>query len=80
MKEIFKADLLIRDLINKIKANMKEEIEIGKLEVLKSNAGYYIGRMCVSEGVTQPYSRESSYYRTREAAQKDLISNNYFRP
>lgn len=41
---------------------------ISKLQVLKSNAGYYIGR-------TQdffPYSRDSGYYPTKESAQQAL--------
>jgi len=51
---------------------MKKEW-ISQLKVLKSNAGYYIGRMCQDEdGCMQPYSRESGYYRTREEAEHDL--------
>jgi hypothetical protein len=45
--------------------------DCGKLlvfQVLKSNAGYYIATEC-SCG---PYSRESGYYKTREAAQEAL--------
>ena len=45
------------------------------LEVLQSGGGFYIGRMCWSEdcdGLEEPYSRESGYYPTREAAQADL--------
>lgn len=36
-----------------------------QLEVLRSNAGYYIGSQCECG----PYSRESGYFRTREEAQ-----------
>lgn len=39
------------------------------LQVLRSNAGYYIGYSCKNCG---PYSRESGYYRNREDAEKDL--------
>lgn len=45
--------------------------DCGKLllnEVLQSGAGYYIGTRCCCG----PYSRESHYYQTREAAQFDL--------
>lgn len=52
--------------------------------VLKSNAGYYIGRLCNDPeiGITEtviPYSRESGYYPTHAAAQADLETNNYYR-
>ena len=39
-----------------------------KPQVLMSGAGYYIGTRCNCG----PYSRESDYYPTRAAAQKDL--------
>ena len=41
---------------------------ISKLHVLKSAAGYYIGR--TQEG--EPYSRQSDYFGTRESAQEHL--------
>ena len=41
---------------------------ISELQVLKSAAGYYIGR--TEEGI--PYSRQSDYFRTRESAQEHL--------
>lgn len=49
------------------------------LEVLHSNAGYYIGTLCCLEGApeaghVQPNSRESGYYKTRKEAQDDLDS------
>lgn len=40
-------------------------------EVLKSNAGYYIGTQCCCG----PYSRESHYYRTFELAKHALKTN-----
>lgn len=43
-----------------------------KLEVLHSNAGYYIGTQCPECG---PWSRESGYFKTRELAQ-DALDNN----
>jgi hypothetical protein len=39
-----------------------------KLEVLLSNAGYYLGRTCECG----PYSRESIYFRTRDYADSIL--------
>lgn len=38
------------------------------LEILQSGAGFYIGTRCDCG----PYSRESGYYPSREAAQKAL--------
>lgn len=46
---------------------------ISELKVLKSAAGFYIGRDCVEEdGFRSPYSRESGYYPTKAAAKADL--------
>jgi len=39
------------------------------LQVLMSGGGYYIGTFCPECG---PYSRESDYFPTREAAQAEL--------
>lgn len=39
-----------------------------KEKICRSNAGYYIGTECNCG----PYSRESHYYKTREAAQTAL--------
>ena len=44
-------------------------------EVLRSAAGYYIGTRCDCG----PYSRESDYYPTPEAAQSDLDKGTYSR-
>ena len=44
---------------------------ISDLQVLKSAAGYYIGR--TQEGM--PYSRESTYFSTKEEANKLLNPN-----
>lgn len=41
-----------------------------ELKVLRSNAGYYIGHLDVDGA---PYSRESGYYKTEEAAEADLF-------
>ncbi len=42
-------------------------------EVLKSNAGWYIGTWCAVHG---PYTRESGYYRTEQEAKAALDSGN----
>lgn len=44
-------------------------------QVLRSNAGHYIGTVCHCG----PYSRESGYYPTREAAQSDLDKGTFSR-
>ncbi len=43
-----------------------------ELQVLLSNAGYYIGTICCCG----PYSRESHYYRTMQEAETALATNN----
>lgn len=55
-----------------------------KLQVLQSAAGFYLGYFCPQCG---PYSRETGYYPTRDAAEADLkkmVSDNIrtteFRP
>lgn len=48
-----------------------------KLEVLKSNAGYYIGTTCRNpecEHFLEPNSRESHYYPDKASAEADLAS------
>ena len=48
---------------------------ISELKVLKSAAGYYVGRSCTEDdepGFPMPYSRESGYFPTREAAEGHL--------
>jgi hypothetical protein len=42
--------------------------QVPKLGVYRSQAGYYIGAYCACG----PYSRESEYYETREAAEEDF--------
>ena len=46
------------------------------IQVLCSAAGYYIGFFCPNCG---PYSRESSYYASREEAEQTLNSGFYGR-
>lgn len=49
--------------------------ELTPVSVLKSAAGYYIGRlMWDSEiGMWAPHSRVSGYYKTRQEAERDLL-------
>lgn len=46
-----------------------------KLQVLRSGGGYYIGTLCNCG----PYSRESGYYSSREAAEGDLAKGTFGR-
>lgn len=53
--------------------------ECGKvlyLEVLRSNAGYYLGYKCSKDG---PFSRESGYYPTEQAAFSAGMRGDYAR-
>lgn len=46
---------------------------VSDLRVLKSAAGFYIGRVEITEeGYEFPYCRESGYYPTREKAESAL--------
>ena len=46
---------------------------VSDLRVLKSAAGFYVGRVEISpEGYEFPYCRESEYYPTREKAESAL--------
>ena len=56
---------------------MSKTLSISNYVVLKSAAGYYIGRYCVEKDnsgweYSSPYDRASGYYATEEAAKKDL--------
>lgn len=49
---------------------------IGNVRVLKSAAGYYIGRLCYEDGCAQPYERISdTYWPNAEMAQEVLDKN-----
>ena len=59
------------------KKNEKEKNEmqqegLSELQVLKSAAGFYVGTELTEDGVTMPYSRESSYFRSENAAKEEL--------
>ena len=46
---------------------------ISEYKVLKSAAGYYVGRLCQDEdGFWMPYDRASGYYATAEEAEEIL--------
>ena len=64
------------ECVNSINTTCHEcgtELNIG---VQKSAAGYYVGFFCPECG---PYSRESSYYRSHEEAEKALSKGTYAR-
>ena len=50
--------------------------DVSELQVLKSAAGYYIGR--TQEGM--PYSRKSTYFKTKEEATELLNSYKSYNP
>ena len=51
---------------------------VSPLMVLESAAGFYIGKVYYySEDEFQPYSRSSTYYKTKESADRSLINNDY---
>ena len=48
---------------------------ISHLKIMKSAAGYYIGRDCYAEDeplLLMPFDRDSNYFKTAEAAQNEL--------
>lgn len=61
-----------------LKLNSKErqtmKMEISEYKVLRSNAGYYIGRTYFDEELQAdlPYDRASEYFRSRKQAEFDL--------
>ena len=55
---------------------------ISELEVMHSNAGWYIGRWYTEEdhpNLPMPYSRESGYYSSEESARTALKMENLMR-
>lgn len=46
------------------------------LKVMKSHAGWYLGRLCWDKkhGYPEPLSRESDYFDTREGAERALAA------
>jgi hypothetical protein len=59
---------------------MEDEGIISELKVMKSAAGFYIGRSITEMGFPMPYSRDSQeYYPTEEEAQRALSGNTYTR-
>ncbi|MBU8787773.1 hypothetical protein MH050_03595 [Bacillus licheniformis] len=57
--------------MKKEKNEMQQE-GLSELKVLKSAAGFYVGTELTEDGVTMPYSRESSYFRSENAAKEEL--------
>ena len=51
---------------------------VGQLEVLQSEAGFYIGRLYYfSADEANPYDRASIYYKDKGVAEQHLIDNSY---
>jgi len=52
---------------------------VSKLKVMKSGAGWYIGRSYFDQefGFEGPYSRESGYFVSKESAQSGLDEDSY---
>ncbi len=68
----------------KTNSDPDEKIYYSDLQVCQSGAGYYVGRMgwVVDKKLgeyPEPYSRESEYYPTREAAEQALKARNFDR-
>jgi hypothetical protein len=47
-------------------------MKISDYQVLRSAAGYYIGRTVEMDGIPIPYDRVGGYFRSRSDAQKEL--------
>lgn len=45
---------------------------ISELKVLRSNAGFYLGRTMEDDGFDMPYDRQSGYFKTEAEAQQAL--------
>ncbi|TXG80204.1 MAG: hypothetical protein E6R13_08575 [Spirochaetes bacterium] len=57
---------------------LQQEGQISELKVMKSAAGFYIGRSIMEMGFPLPYSRESQeYFPTEEEAQNALDTGEY---
>lgn len=56
-----------------------EDCWVSKLKVLRSAAGYYIGRECRDKDMPfdEPYSRESDYFSSKEEATKALYESGF---
>ena len=50
---------------------MSEYLKISKYKVMKSAAGYYVGRTCTEATCTipMPYDRATEYFQTKEEAE-----------
>ena len=43
--------------------------------VMSSNAGWYVGKICNTEGFLEPYDRMTQYFGTPQEAQKYINAN-----
>lgn len=49
-----------------------KNLRISDYEVMRSAAGYYVGRWCMEDDIYEPYDRVSGYFRDKEEALKEL--------
>lgn len=57
---------------------LQQEGQISELKIMKSAAGFYIGRSIMEMGIIVPYSRESQeYFPTEQEAESALKSGQY---
>ena len=47
---------------------------VSEPKVMRSSAGYYVGKEVIEDGIPVPYSRNSQYFRTKAEAKKALLN------
>ena len=57
---------------------MHNNLQLSSLKILQNNEGFYIGRECIENGETKPFSRNSEYFKTEEQAECILYDSNHF--
>jgi len=75
---ISEIDGLMKDRMKEIQQSLSQSkakesgLQISELKVMKSNAGYYLGREAKEDGMTVPYDRQSDYFKTEGEAKQAL--------
>lgn len=70
------------NIVDRIKATMSE-YRVSSLQVMRSAAGWYVGRSCTHTAASEfprlvePYSRDSMYYGTKLEAEQALRTGSY---
>ncbi|HZH59642.1 MAG TPA: ArdC family protein [Metabacillus sp.] len=57
---------------NTVRGELEQTSVVSDLKVMKSRAGFYVGRTITEGDHEMPYSRESEYFKTEKEAQKAL--------